>query len=89
MIVDLQGALLRQDVRAEDPTQRPAPGGGAGTLSITDERTGKTYKVSNLQKRFLPLLCIFLMPETALQQRAAGRACASKPCKSARCLTCR
>ena len=40
----MQESIARQAVRAQDPSERPAPAGGPGTLSITDERTGKTYK---------------------------------------------
>ena len=35
-----------QDTKAEsDPKERPAPGGGPGSLSIVDNRTGKKYEI--------------------------------------------
>lgn len=36
--------LARQDTAAEEA--RPAPGGGRGTLTVVDNRTGKKYTVS-------------------------------------------
>eukprot|EP00892_Ulva_mutabilis_P007801 jgi/Ulvmu1/5393/UM022_0188.1 len=35
--------LVRQDCRAD--ASRPAPGGGSGTLHVTDARTGKAYEI--------------------------------------------
>lgn len=39
MVADLARQLTKAD------TQRPAPGGGPGTLKVTDSRTGKTYEI--------------------------------------------
>lgn len=39
---------FRKLVRADVHAQRPAPGGGAGTLTITDDRTGDSYRVRYL-----------------------------------------
>lgn len=41
------GAVVeRQDAKAEDDESvRPAPGGGRGTLTVVDNRTGKKYTV--------------------------------------------
>jgi citrate synthase len=39
--------LARQDTAAAaDESVRPAPGGGKGTLTVLDNRTGKKYTVS-------------------------------------------
>lgn len=39
--------LARQDTAAAaDDSVRPAPGGGKGTLTVLDNRTGKKYTVS-------------------------------------------
>ena len=41
-----QGELQLEDTKANsDPKERPAPGGGPGTLSVTDNRTGKKYEI--------------------------------------------
>lgn len=38
--------LQLHDTKASsDPKERPAPGGGPGTLSVTDSRTGKKYEI--------------------------------------------
>jgi hypothetical protein len=39
-----QNTLQRQDTRADEEV-RPAPGGGPGTLTVLDNRTGKKYTV--------------------------------------------
>ena len=39
-----QGTLQRQETRADEDV-RPAPGGGPGTLTVLDNRTGKKYTV--------------------------------------------
>jgi citrate synthase len=40
--------LARQDTAAAaDESVRPAPGGGKGTLTVLDNRTGKKYTVSH------------------------------------------
>lgn len=36
--------VSRQLVKAD--ATRPKPGGGAGTLSVTDSRTGKKYEIA-------------------------------------------
>jgi len=41
------GTLQRQETRADEDV-RPAPGGGPGTLTVLDNRTGKKYTVSCL-----------------------------------------
>jgi hypothetical protein len=38
--------LERAGTRAEEVQQRPAPGGGKGTLTVVDNRSGKRYTVS-------------------------------------------
>lgn len=38
--------LQRQNTKADDEV-RPAPGGGKGTLTVIDHRTGKKYTVGN------------------------------------------
>ena len=38
-------SLQRGDTRAEVQRERPAPGGGPGSLSVTDNRTGKKYEL--------------------------------------------
>ena len=41
-----ESSLEVQVTKAEsDPKDRPAPGGGPGTLSVKDSRTGKTYDI--------------------------------------------
>ena len=37
--------LNRQDTRGEVERERPAPGGGSGSLSVVDNRTGKKYEI--------------------------------------------
>lgn len=44
MSFDEDSDLSRQPTRANDDV-RPAPGGGKGTLTILDNRTGKRYTV--------------------------------------------
>lgn len=39
-----EDAVARNDTSAEEE-QRPAPGGGRGTLTVVDNRTGKKYTV--------------------------------------------
>lgn len=39
------GGLHRVATRAQNSDVRPAPGGGKGTLTIVDNRTGKKYTV--------------------------------------------
>lgn len=39
--------LQRQETRADEDV-RPAPGGGPGTLTVLDNRTGKKYTVRAL-----------------------------------------
>lgn len=38
-------SLEREDTRAQVETERPAPGGGPGSLSVLDNRTGKKYEL--------------------------------------------
>jgi hypothetical protein len=38
--------LFRQNTKADEDV-RPAPGGGRGTLTVLDNRTGKKYTVSS------------------------------------------
>jgi len=43
---EIQTSVEPQVTKAEsDPKERPAPGGGPGTLSVTDSRTGKKYEI--------------------------------------------
>ncbi len=43
---EAQTSVEPQVTKAEsDPKERPAPGGGPGTLSVTDNRTGKKYEI--------------------------------------------
>ncbi len=43
---EAQSSVEPQITKAEsDPKERPAPGGGPGTLSVTDSRTGKKYEI--------------------------------------------
>ncbi|KAK9841538.1 hypothetical protein WJX74_007460 [Apatococcus lobatus] len=42
--VETEG-LDRQDTKAQVERERPAPGGGSGTLSVVDNRTGKKYEI--------------------------------------------
>ena len=43
---EAQTSVQPQVTKAEsDPKERPAPGGGPGTLSVTDSRTGKKYEI--------------------------------------------
>lgn len=42
---DAQSTLQRQETRADEEGVRPAPGGGPGTLTVLDNRTGKKYTV--------------------------------------------
>lgn len=37
--------IARQDTAAAAEDVRPAPGGGKGTLTVVDNRTGKKYTV--------------------------------------------
>ena len=47
----LQGQHLDSDFQlnevkaSADPKERPAPGGGPGSLTVKDNRTGKTYEI--------------------------------------------
>ena len=34
-----------QSTRAAEDSKRPKPGGGAGTLTVIDNRTGKKYEI--------------------------------------------
>lgn len=38
-------SIARQGTKADDESVRPAPGGGRGTLTVIDNRTGKKYTV--------------------------------------------
>ncbi len=38
-------SLERQVTKAEVERERPAPGGGPGSLSVVDNRTGKKYEL--------------------------------------------
>jgi hypothetical protein len=55
----VQGAIARKFTRAV-PAERPMPGGGPGTLAITDSRTGKTYEVC--QVFWLGMYGVLLVP---------------------------
>lgn len=44
-----QAMLQRQETRADEDV-RPAPGGGPGTLTVLDNRTGKKYTVRGQQQ---------------------------------------
>lgn len=46
----------RQATKATADEVRPAPGGGRGTLTVVDSRTGKKYTVStnSLKRRVMP-----------------------------------
>jgi citrate synthase len=49
--------LARQDTAAAaDDSVRPAPGGGKGTLTVLDNRTGKKYTVSLCRNTLLASL---------------------------------
>ena len=37
--------VCSQPTRATEDEQRPKPGGGAGTLTVVDNRTGKKYEL--------------------------------------------
>ncbi len=40
----VEDSVVRNETAAEEE-QRPAPGGGRGTLTVVDNRTGKKYTV--------------------------------------------
>ena len=43
---DAEQCIEAQHTKAEtDPKERPAPGGGPGSLSVLDNRTGKKYEI--------------------------------------------
>ena len=43
---EVQSSVECQSSKAEsDPKERPAPGGGPGSLSVVDNRTGKKYDI--------------------------------------------
>ena len=43
---DVESSIEAQNTKADaNPKERPAPGGGPGTLSVVDNRTGKKYEI--------------------------------------------
>ena len=43
---DSENSIEAQYTKADDsPKERPAPGGGPGSLSVVDNRTGKKYEI--------------------------------------------
>lgn len=41
----LEGEAVTRNGTSAEEEQRPAPGGGRGTLTVVDNRTGKKYTV--------------------------------------------
>ncbi len=72
----LQRSATSAAAGAQDE-QRPAPGGGRGTLTVMDNRTGKKYTV-----RLARSLCT--VPDTHLagQQHHTSRSCLAAACCS-------
>ncbi len=41
----MPAGVVPRGVSAPQPRERPTPGGGAGTLTVVDNRTGKKYEI--------------------------------------------
>jgi hypothetical protein len=64
-----QAVITRVDTKAEDEESRPAPGGGRGTLTVLDNRSGKKYTVRRAKRASCCVLMWIVMCAMRAEQQ--------------------
>ncbi len=78
----LPAGVVPRGVSAPQPRARPTPGGGAGTLTVVDNRTGKKYEIK-VTRRPSSLPSTDLRHASVRQTPAATRSpSACTPCRA-------